>query len=231
MKISTRALKTVPLFQGLDEKSLKEILHQSVLKRLQSDCLFKQGEKANYIYAVRSGRVKISQVSVEGHQVLLRWASAGDLIGGAPLFGAKNYPATATVLASASFLCWSKTVIDSILTQYPQVARNTIRFLGAELGQMRDRFRELATENVERRIARAVLRLVRQSGKKEKNGVSIDFPLSRQDLAEMTGTTLHTVSRLLAAWQRRGMVTLGRKKVLIREPHQLVSLADDLLHP
>ena len=74
----------------------------------------------------------------------------------------------------------------------------------------------------------AVLRLVNQSGKKEEKGVRIDFPISKQDIAEMTGTTLHTVSRILTAWEAAGLVVGGRQKLLVRDPHQLVLIGDGL---
>jgi CRP-like cAMP-binding protein len=91
-----------------------------------------------------------------------------------------------------------------------------------------DRVRELSTERVERRIARALIRLVRQAGKKVQEGVLIDLPLSRQDLAEMSGTTLFTVSRTLSQWESKGLIQSGRERVVVRNPHGLVSIAEDL---
>ena len=82
------------------------------------------------------------------------------------------------------------------------------------------------TEEVERRVAHTVLRLGNQSGKKEPGGIRIDFPVSKQDIAEMTGTTLHTVSRILTAWEAAGLVEGGRQKLLLREPHKLLLIAD-----
>lgn len=91
------------------------------------------------------------------------------------------------------------------------------------------RCRELATEKVERRIARAVLCLVRQAGRCVEEGVRIRVPVSRQDIAEITGTTLNTVSRTLSAWDRKELVALGREQILIREPHaSLVTIAEPL---
>jgi CRP/FNR family transcriptional regulator, nitrogen oxide reductase regulator len=83
-----------------------------------------------------------------------------------------------------------------------------------------------STEQVQQRVAHALLRLVKQSGKKTDEGILIDFPLSRQDIAEMTGTTLHTVSRILTAWEEQGLVKSGRQRVTVIEPHRLLSLAE-----
>jgi CRP-like cAMP-binding protein len=92
--------------------------------------------------------------------------------------------------------------------------------------EMQERYRELATEKVERRIARALLRLVAQMGVKMEKGIELTF--TRQDLAEMSGTTLYTVSRVLSEWERQGVVEAGRERVLIRNPHGLVSIAEEL---
>ena len=84
----------------------------------------------------------------------------------------------------------------------------------------------MSTQQVERRVAHALLRLARQAGRKVEQGVEIDFPISRQDIAEMTGTTLHTVSRTLSAWESQGLIESGRQRVVLRDPHRLFTLAE-----
>ncbi len=86
---------------------------------------------------------------------------------------------------------------------------------------------EMSSEQVEQRVATALLKLVRQSGRRTEEGIEIDFPISRQDIAEMTGTTLHTVSRLLSAWEAQGLVSGGRQKVTVKDPHALVLIAEN----
>jgi len=81
-------------------------------------------------------------------------------------------------------------------------------------------------EQVQQRVAHALLKLVKQAGKKTEEGILIDFPISRQDIAEMTGTTLHTVSRLLSAWEDQGLVKSERQKVTVVEPHRLLLIAE-----
>jgi CRP/FNR family transcriptional regulator, nitrogen oxide reductase regulator len=94
--------------------------------------------------------------------------------------------------------------------------------------EMQERYHELATERVQQRIARVLLRLAAQSGRKMQDGVLIDLPFSRQDLAEMAGTTIYTVSRVVSAWEKQGLVSTGRERVTITNPHGLVRLAEDL---
>jgi CRP-like cAMP-binding protein len=92
--------------------------------------------------------------------------------------------------------------------------------------EMQERYRELATEKVERRIARALLRLAAQVGSKTDGGIELTF--TRQELAEMSGTTLYTVSRVLSEWERQELVEAGRERVVIRNPHGVVSIAEEL---
>jgi CRP-like cAMP-binding protein len=85
---------------------------------------------------------------------------------------------------------------------------------------------ELSNEQVEQRVAHVLLRLAKQAGRKVESGIEIDFPISRQDIAEMTGTTLHTVSRILSAWEQRGLVSGGRQRIVLQDPHRLFCLAE-----
>ena len=98
--------------------------------------------------------------------------------------------------------------------------------VGSRLQEAHTRIVEMSTEQVERRIAHALLRLAKQAGRRIDQGVQIDFPISRQDVAEMTGTTLHTVSRTLSAWEQQGLIESGRQRIVIRDPHKLFGLAE-----
>ena len=109
----------------------------------------------------------------------------------------------------------------------PRMALNALRIMAGQIRQFQNSVKDLCTQRVEQRIARAVLRLARQSGRKIENGILIDLPLSRQDLAEMTGTTLYSVSRVLKNWENRGLVQSKRQQIIICLPHIIVNLAKD----
>ncbi len=115
--------------------------------------------------------------------------------------------------------------IRQIMARYPVVAVNALGVLGRRYHEMQLRLRELSTQGVEQRIAHTVLRLACQAGRRTTRGIEIALPLSRQDLAEMTGTTLHTVSRTLSAWENRGLVASGRRRVIVCEAHELAVIA------
>jgi CRP-like cAMP-binding protein len=116
----------------------------------------------------------------------------------------------------------------ALLESENQIALNALRFVSGRLYDLQRRHRQLMTERVERRVARTLLRLVHDAGRRVDSGVEIDFRLSRQDIAEMTGTTLYTVSRLLSAWEGRGLGRSGRQHIVLTKPHALVAIAEDL---
>jgi CRP-like cAMP-binding protein len=98
--------------------------------------------------------------------------------------------------------------------------------MGERLQEAHTRLKELTTDEVGHRIAHTLLRLVTQSGRKTEDGVLVDFPISQQDIAEAAGTTLHSVSRTLSAWESAGVVTVGRRKIVVRDVKALSELAE-----
>ena len=117
-------------------------------------------------------------------------------------------------------------VIRQLMTRFPQVAIRSAASAGSRLFELQNRVGELSGERVEQRIARAVVRLVRQAGRRTDNGIEIDFPITRQELAEMAGSTLHTVSRTLSAWDDRGVTASSRRHIVVRKLHILLDMAD-----
>ena len=110
---------------------------------------------------------------------------------------------------------------DSFTSHHPQLAALALQTMGQRLQDAHLRIQELSNEEVEQRVARAILRLVDSAGQPTADGIGIAFPITRQDIAEMTGTTLHTVSRLLSGWKQRGIVDSGRKRIVLRSPAAL----------
>ncbi len=153
---------------------------------------------------------------------------AGELFGFAAAIGRDTYPGTAIAAADCIVLSWPMHLWSTFAAAHPGFAAATARTIGHRLGEMNDRVVELATLQVEQRVARALLRLIEQTGKRTDAGVEIDFPITRQDISEMTGTTLHTVSRLLSVWARDGIIDPERrhKRITVSDPHRLVELGE-----
>ena len=189
---------------------------------------FHQGEPARWLYLVVEGQVKLPQVTPEGHQVILRLIGSGEVFGLIATMGESTYPISAQAVDDCLGLRWEGDEMGQMAKRYPQLAFNAMSVLSAYIRELQNRYRELATERVERRIARSLLRLVRQTGKKVEDHVVIDMPLSRQNLAEMTGTTVYTVSRILSRWEQQGLIEAGRQRIIIRQRHGLTTIAEDL---
>ncbi len=221
-------LKQCILFRGMDDASLLEIVRAGRLRRVKDGAFFfHEGDPARILYVLVEGRVKFTQVTAEGHQVLVRVSGPGELFGAVAALGDAVHPATAEAHADSAALGWNSEVITGLMERFPRLALNTVRFLAGRVKEFQDRYRELATERVERRVAHALLRLAEQIGRKVSDGILIDLTLSRQDIAEMTGTTIFTVSRILSGWESQGIIESGRERVLVRNTAALTAIADD----
>jgi CRP-like cAMP-binding protein len=152
----------------------------------------------------------------------------GEAFGGVAAFGDRRYPVSAEAGEDCVALIWNGRAMDRLLRRYPQLAMNLISLLTERLHDMQSRYEELATEQVEQRLARTLLRLVQRTGRRVEGGVLVDVRLSRQDLAEMSGASLFTVSRMLKRWQEAGVIQSRRQRILVHHPHGLVSIAEGL---
>ena len=216
-----------PLFAGLADAEIDGVLREARSVRFpKNTAVFQQGGEANSVFILLHGRVRAAKGTPEGEQIVVRYVSPGEVFGVAMAIGMTTYPATAMAVVDSVVLVWPSAAWAKLMAAHPQLAANAMQSLGGRLQEAHARVIEMTTEEVERRVARALLRLANQAGRKVAHGVEIDFPISRQDVAEMTGTTLHTVSRILSAWEHRGLVKSGRQRIAIREPHKLFALAE-----
>ena len=226
-------LPNIPLLADLPAHLLDEIVRESRQRVLsRSEILFIQGDLADTAYFVLSGRVRLMQHTTDGQDVAMGVFVPCEPVGLLVALAGAAYPATCESLDQTTVLAVSAACIARVMGQHPPLMLKVIKMLYTRLTEANDRIRELAAERVERRVARVVLRLANKVGVKEAvNGESrirIDMPLSRQSLAELAGTTLHTVSRILSDWQRSGLVDAGREQLVILRAHDLVLVAEDI---
>jgi CRP-like cAMP-binding protein len=230
--LSSEQIAQAALFAGLDERAMQQVLARAYPVQIpRQSYLFHQGEPAERFYHLLAGQVRLVQLGPEGHQVTIRYVGPGDSIGVIVALSLSDYPLSAQAMTDAEALGWRADDISVLMEQHPRLALNGLRLVGERFHELQLRYRELATERVERRVARALLRLARQTGRRIPEGVLLDLPLSRQDLGEMTGTTLYTVSRILSSWEESGLILAGREQVIICNPHGLVAIAEDLTEP
>ncbi|RMH02090.1 MAG: Crp/Fnr family transcriptional regulator [Chloroflexi bacterium] len=222
-------LNKAALFSGLETAVLRAALQHAHTHHFpRQSYFFHQGEAAETFYILLEGRARLTQLTPEGHQVTIRYVGPGDAIGIIVALSNTTYPISTEAITDCTTLAWHANTITKLMEQYPRLAINALKLVAGRFIQLQKQYQELATERVEQRVARALLRLIRQTGKRTESGIIIDMPLSRQDLAEMTGTTLYTVSRILSQWEQQGIIEAGRQQVIIHHPHSLVKIADDL---
>lgn len=226
--VPTGEIAKIPLFEGVSTQDLRKILSTAHLKHLcEGEFFFFQGDHAERMFILTEGRVRLFQTSREGDQVLIRVITPYTLFALVALTQTQAYPVSAQTAEESTALYWTKDELMDFVIQYPVVAINAMKMMAEQVKDLQERLRQTATERVDRRLARTLLRLSRQAGKKVDEGTLIDLPLTRQELAEMAGTTLFTVSRILNRWEEEGLVLCGRERVTIRFTHGLVSIAGD----
>jgi len=231
-KLDASLLTGLAPFARLGTDQIREILDQSHPKRFDAGvAVFEEGTPAERFFLLLDGHIRVIRITPGGEQIIALHIPAGQLFGIAPALGHVAYPATAMTAVDSVVLSWPARLWHDFVSRYDGFGPETGKIVGRRVAEMQDRIVEMATQQVEQRIANAVLRLINQSGRKTDQGIEIAFPITRQDLSEMTGTTLHTVSRLLSQWERQGIVKSARKRIVVTDPHQLVVMSAGQVPP
>ncbi len=214
------------LFNGLSPRECREIVSCAHARNfVRDELLFSQGQTVRSLIMLQSGSAKHTQISANGDEVLMRMSGGGDPVNLQPDLIGCGQTCSVRAMEQCRALVWEYTRLQDLLEQYPQMRKNITDILSARLIELEERFREVATERVSRRLALALLRLVKQVGKPIQDGVQIS--LSREELAQMTGTTLFTISRILSKWAEQGFVQPLRESVVIRDPRRLAGVSQE----
>ena len=222
------ALRNVPLFQGVDARTLQKSADLAHLVRMEAgEYFFNEGSDTERFFVLTAGRVKLTQLTAEEDQILLRFIGPGEAFGGAGAFGEPNYAISAEAIERSRALMWTSDTMRRVLQTEPLVAWNALRIITGRWRELQHRYRQVITERVERRVARTLLRLSSDAGRRVEGGIEINSAISRQDIAEMTGTTLFTVSRLMRAWEDGGLIGRGRQHLVLQDVQALADLAED----
>jgi CRP-like cAMP-binding protein len=225
-ELDLQILARTELFRGVDSVTLMEARDTSFKRRLSTgEVLFNQGDSSSKFYIVIVGRLRATQTTSDGQQVIIRYVGPGEFVGFTALSSGANHPGTATAVEESHLIGWDVSTIRPLMEKHSIIAINALSVLGDRYHEMQTRLREIATERVEQRIAHALLRLAKHAGRSTPTGLEIAIPLSRQDLAEMSGTTLHTVSRVLSNWEGSELVDTGRRRVVVRNASALERIA------
>jgi len=216
------------LFTGLSKHDCLEIASCARARSFARDeLLFMEGQSARQLMMIQTGSVKLSQLSSSGNEVILWMSGSGDPLGLPADSPTCSHTCSARAMEQCHALVWEYNKLQDMMMEFPQIAKNISQILASRLDELQERFREVATEKVAQRLALALLRLIKQVGKPIRGGTEIS--LSREELAQMTGTTLFTISRLLSKWGEAGFVLPRREAVVVVDSQRLtrVSAGED----
>jgi CRP-like cAMP-binding protein len=214
------------IFDGLTEQERGKWLSSAVTRRLKrGETLARQGEPAQHFYVVDTGLLKLTQLTADGRETIVRFVGPAEPFGGVVALEGASYPVTALAAESTTVRAWAAPALAQLLLRFPRVRANVMREMAAHMTDAMTRVQELSTQRVPQRLAHTLLRLMRQCGQQTADGMLIPYALTRQELADLTGTTLYTVSRTLSEWNSSGIVRSRGRHLLVPSATRLEALA------
>ena len=212
-------LKQSLLFSSLNEAELAELSRLAIERSFRPDeFVFWEGDAPDYFYVVVEGRIKIAKYSSSGKEFIIAFFDPGEMFGEVAVFEVKPYPASAQAVADTRVLVIKKDDFLSFLATRPQVALEIINVLGGRLRDAQSRLKDLAGERVEQRIAMTLLMLSSKLG--------LTLPFTRQEIANMAGTTTETAIRVTSQLKERGIIRSVRGKIIILDETKLRLLSE-----
>ncbi len=227
-QVTSDIIHVPDIFKGLTKSQYTTIAANGVHKTLDpKTILFHQGHPAAKCFLVNKGRLKLTKLNEQGKEVIIRYIGPGELTAAAAVIKDRQYPVTAESVGRTTVTKWNKSDFLMLLRTYPDITINLLGVMMERIEEVQQRYLEVCTEHVEQRIARSLLRLMRRAGTKTPEGILIDIPLTRENVAEYSGTTLYTVSRTLSAWKKKGWVLSTRERIIVTNPHALVVFSEN----
>jgi CRP/FNR family transcriptional regulator len=195
------------VFAGLPAREIEALAAVAVEDAYRArDYVFMEGDAARWFCVVRSGRVKILRHSRTGKDVVLDLLGPGEVFGGVAVIEKRPYPASAQATEPSSVLKIPAEPVIALTERHPALIKEMALMIGRRLRAAHDSVKSLAVDPVEARLAGALLRLAQREGARDRQGLTLPFHLTRQSLADMTGTTVETAIRIVSRWIKDGLV-------------------------
>ena len=205
-----------PLFAGLSNAECDDVLSWSRLKRFtRNEMLFLQGEPFNKLVMLQSGTVKVTQTSLSGQEVILRVIRSRDTVGLHADSSVFTHACSACAMENCKAFVWDYRDFRALEARYPRITTNIHAILSGRLVELEKMFSEIATGTAAQRLGLTLLRLLDRVGESSGDGVTLS--LRREELSQMTGLTVFTISRALAKWARSGLVVPRREAILVQD--------------
>jgi CRP/FNR family transcriptional regulator len=200
-------LRRIALFRRVKPEDRARIAEVSRLKHYErGERIFSEGDPADTFLTIIEGRVKVYKATPAGKEVILEIFGAGDPLGAVAVYESTALPASALALEPTDCLAIARQDFFRLLEQHPALVRGLLSGLTIRLAELTRRLAEMMGGRVEARFARLFLKFADQIGKAEPGGIYVAMPLTRQELADLTGTTIETAIRIMSRWQKEGVV-------------------------
>lgn len=215
-------LRATPVFRRLSPEDRATVAQAAVARRYEKgETIFEQGMPSDSFFTIASGRVKISKMLPTGKDLIIEVFGTGDPLGAVAAYDGRPFPASAIALEDTTCVVIPRAVFFRLLEEHPSLVRGLMLGLTARLVELTNRLAEFSSGRIEPRFARLFLKLAREMGREDRGGVFIPLPLSRQELADMTGTTIETCIRIMSRWgkqeivrtEKDGFVVVGLKEL------------------
>lgn len=220
-------LKSIPVFAGVPAKELQTLAASARAESYRvRDYVFMEGDPADWFCIVRSGRIKILRQSRAGKEVVLELLGRGEPFGGVAVIERRPYPASAQAAQASVVLKIPCAPIVALSERHPAIIREMALMIGRRLRAAHDSVKSLAVDSVEARLAAALLRLAERDGARGPRGLTLPFHLTRQSLADMTGTTVESAIRVVSRWQKEGVVRDDGGRLILTDLDELRARAE-----
>jgi CRP/FNR family transcriptional regulator, nitrogen oxide reductase regulator len=225
-----RLLGASPFFSRLDPNLVEEVQRSFRQQHyLEGDVIQAAGDPAARLSIVAAGTVKMARPTVDGQDVLLDFLGPGEHFGSLAELGDDTYREDVIAHTACCILYTTTEVFHGLLNQYPVVALSSLQMVAARLRDAHTIIEQLSAHPVDQRVAATLLHLAEKRGRQDEEGTLIEIPLSRQDIADMTGAKVETVSRVLSEFRRSGLIDSGRLWIAVTDPDALARIADATL--
>jgi CRP/FNR family cyclic AMP-dependent transcriptional regulator len=217
-------LKKVPFLKGLSSVDLAKISQKfSETHFEKGNYLYWEGDLADRLYVIKQGKVKITKGSSSGKEIVLEIVSTGEICGGSSVFREVN-PSSALAAEDVTAYSLSKTDFLGLLGTYKSLAIQFIMYLGEKLMKAHEMMMSLVVSNVEKRIAALLMGLCEKHGSQTPQGIRINLKLTRQDIADIVGTTVETAIRVMSKFGKQGILTTESKHIVVTSKEKLSRL-------
>jgi CRP-like cAMP-binding protein len=221
-------LRVTPVFRKLAPQDLHTIAqHATVRNYEKGQTIFEQDTPSDAFYTIASGRVKIFKMLPTGKDLILEVFGKGDPLGAVAAYDGRPFPASAVALEATVCIVIPRPEFFRLLEQHPSLVRGLMLGLTIRLVELTNRLAELSGTRIEPRFARLFLKLAGEMGRQERGGTLIPLPLSRQELADMTGTTIETAIRIMSRWGKEEIVHTEKDGFVILDRRTLEATAQE----